>query len=96
MTRLPCGGRTTQQSELAVFASLGLAGVLMISLALLQMTKYVAGSDRIAVALMLQPAGLVGVSPRDDGKMVLTNTVRPVGERANAPAGSPDRVLPPA
>ena len=96
MTRLPSVDRTTQQSEMAVFASLGLAAVLMISLALIQMTKFVACSDRIAAALTLQPAGFAGVSPEADGKIVFTNTVWPAGERANAPAGSPDQVLPPA
>ena len=45
MTRLPCCDRTTVRSELAVFASLGLAGVMMVALALFQVTWEVTGGS---------------------------------------------------
>lgn len=92
MTRLPSVDRTTQQSELAVFASLGLAGVVMVALALIQTTKYVAGSDRIAAALASPPTVFTTALPSDPAKPGVTNAATPAGERASAPAVAPDKV----
>ncbi len=90
MNQLPGCDRTTQRSETAVYASLGLAAVLMVALALVQTSKYVAGSDRIAAALAPQPAALATTA--DVGKNVVTNTAKPAGERANVPVPAPDKV----
>ena len=92
MNRLPSCDRTTQRSEMAVYASLGLAAVVMISLALVQTTKYVAGSDQIAAALSPQSAALATTTPAGGGKTILTNAAKPPGARATAPAVSPDKV----
>ena len=51
MNRLPCCDRATRRSEVVVFLSLGLAGMMMVALTAVQMTKFVAGSDRITAAL---------------------------------------------
>jgi hypothetical protein len=51
MNRLPVSDRTTCRSELAVFASLGFAGVLMVALATSQATRLTGGGDHIATGL---------------------------------------------
>jgi hypothetical protein len=84
MNRLPGGDPTTRWSESVVFASLGLAGVLMVALAAAQMTKFVAGSDRVAAALAGRPASLAVATPADDALAVATDVSGPVDSRAAA------------
>ena len=84
MNRLPSWDRTTRRSELAVFASLGLAGVLMVALAAAQMTKFVAGSDRLAAALAGRAESLAVATPAENGRAVATNLLRPADARAAA------------
>jgi hypothetical protein len=82
MNRLPGCDRVTRRSEVAVFLSLGLAGVTMIALALVQMTHFVASGDRIAAALSAPPAA-VAETPAQVGKAQLTNvTANPVPRTA--------------
>ena len=86
MNRLPGCDRVTRRSEVAVFLSLGLAGVTMISLALTQMTRFVTGSDRIAAALSAPAA--VAETPVQVGKPQLTNgTANPVPRTAGQALG---------
>lgn len=77
------------RSELAVFAGLGLAVVMMIALALVQTTKFVAGSDRIAAALSGRQASLAGTVPAAAGRTIATNLAMPAARHAN------DRIRPP-
>lgn len=92
MTRLPSSDRLTQHAELAVFASLGLAGVLTVSLALIQVTKYVAGGDQVAVVLGGPPTASTTAFPADAAKPSVTNAANPTGERASTPTVAPDKV----
>lgn len=56
MNRLPGDDQTTQRSELLVFASLGFAGVMLIALATVQMTEFVASRDGVVAALTVPSA----------------------------------------
>lgn len=62
MNRLPSYDRGTRRSEMAVFLSLGLAGLATLSLAAAEMARFVAGSDRIVAALSAPPAAVEGAS----------------------------------
>jgi hypothetical protein len=84
MNRLPCCDRTTHQSELAVFASLGLAGVIMVALALAQMSQFVAGSDRMTAALTVRRAPLATATPVE----IRLNGATNLSGRADAPAAT--------
>lgn len=90
MNRLPCCDRTTRRSELAACASLGLAGVMMVALAVVQMTKFVAGADQIAAAVQSPQAALAGAAR--EIKAVVTNTVESPAQRAAVPAVIPGKV----
>ena len=82
MNRLPCCDRTTHRSELAVFASLGLAGVMMVALALAQMSQFVAGGDRMTAALTIQDAPLATAAKAEVSLNVATNVNRRAEARA--------------
>lgn len=73
-------------SELTVFASLGLAGVLVVALAAARMTKFVTGSDRMTTALAGRAFSLAVTKPADERRAVVTN----VGESARAGAAARD------
>jgi hypothetical protein len=88
MNRLPCCDRTTQRSELAVFASLGFAGVVMVALALVQMTRFVASADQVAAAVQMRQAAPTAAAARDS-KIVVTNAVE---TRTAGPGMAPDKV----
>ena len=60
MNRLPGHDQTTQRSELLVFASLGFAGVMLIALAAVQMTEFVASRDRMVAALTVPSTTATG------------------------------------
>jgi len=92
MNCLPSGDRTTQRSELAVFASLGLAGVMVVLLAVSQTSRFVADSDRIGAALAGRPASPLLASPADDSQSIVTNKAAPGQYRAAASASSPGEV----
>ena len=70
MNRLPCFDQTTQRLEAAVFASLGFAGVLMVSLALVETSRFVANHDQIAAALS-KPQELLAATPAGGGTTVV-------------------------
>lgn len=70
MNLLPGLDGATRRSELAVFISLGFAGVLMVALAAVQMTRFVADSDRM------------GAAPTDNSRIVSNNVCGPVNARA--------------
>jgi hypothetical protein len=91
MNRLPGCDRTTARSEMALFASLGLAGLLMVALATVEMSGFVAGSDRIAAALNGQPS-VATAEPDGGSKTAATNRVSPATERANVPLQVPGKV----
>jgi hypothetical protein len=74
MNRLPFSDRTTCRSELAVFASLGFAGVLMVALATSQMARLVGGGDQIS-------AGIEAASLTDSNRAVATKVSGPAGSR---------------
>jgi len=80
MNRLPCCDRTTRRSEVAVFLSLGLAGAMMVAMAATQMTRFVAGSDRIAASLAAQSSPALGGAHTAAGRRPMTNA------QASAPA----------
>ena len=65
-----------------MFASLGLAGVMMVAMAAAQMTKFVAGSDRITAALAIQRAPLAVATPADASRTGTTNASRPADAHA--------------
>jgi len=92
MNRLPSCDETTRRSELAVFGGLGLAVVMMVSLALVQTAKFVAGSDRIAAALSERQESLANTAPAGGGKTVATNVVSPASPRANVRTATPGKV----
>jgi len=77
---------------LAVFAGLGLATVMMVALALVQTTKFVAGSDRIAAALSGRQESLASTAPTHDGKTIATNVAAPAAQQAGARARTPGKV----
>ena len=56
------------RSEMAVFLCLGLAGVMMVSLALNRMTRFVTESDRIAAALAGRPSPASGPALADGNR----------------------------
>ena len=80
------------RSELAVFASLGVAAVIMLSLTLVQTTKFVAGSDRIAAALSGRQESLAQTAPTNDGKTVATNVTLPATQQAGTRTRTPGKV----
>ena len=90
--RLPAGDHTTRQAETAVFASLGLAALLMILMALVEAHKFVAGSSQIAAALNAKQKSLAAAPPAPEGKIIATNAVVPGRRPAGTPATSPDKV----
>jgi hypothetical protein len=51
MKVLPGFDRTTERSEFAVFVTLGLAGVMLVGLALAQMTEFIGERDPLLGAL---------------------------------------------
>ncbi len=63
MHTLPGFDRTTRRSEFAVFVTLGLAGVLLVGLALAQMTEFVAERDPHVGALGTPRAETAGRIP---------------------------------
>jgi hypothetical protein len=75
MNRLPGYDRGTRRSERVVFLSLGLAGLATISLAVAQMAKFVAGSDRIVAALSARSAVAVEGASNLGSKTAPTNFV---------------------
>jgi hypothetical protein len=77
---------------LAVFASLGVAALIMLSLALVQTTKFVAGSDRIAAALSERQESLATTAPANDGKTIATNATLPAAQQAGARTRTPGKV----
>jgi hypothetical protein len=85
MNRLPCCDQTTRRSELAVFASLGLAGVMLVVFAAAQMTKFVAGSDRLTAALADRAESPAVVTPADDSRSAATDVSAPANSRAASP-----------
>jgi len=85
MNLLPSCDRTTQRSELAVFLSLGLAGVMMILLATAQMTSFVAGSDLLNAALTGRPAPLMAPAQADANGAGVTNVSGPRAVGASVP-----------
>jgi hypothetical protein len=92
MNRLPGYDRATRRSERAVFLSLGLAGLATISLAVAQMAKFVAGSDRIVAALTAPPAAVECASD-PASKTVPTNFVEVEAACAGV-SDLPTRVVP--
>ena len=90
--RLPGGDRTTQRLETAVFTSLSLAAGLTIGMALVEVTKFVAGSGQIAAALSARQQSLAAAPPAPGGKNAVTNAVAPAGSRAGASRLSPGKV----
>ncbi len=82
MNRLPCCDRTTGRSELAVFASPGSPGVMIVALAAAQMTKFVAGSDRMTAALAGQTEPLAVATAAMDNRNVATKVSGPADSRA--------------
>ena len=82
MKRLPCCDRPTCRSEFAVFAALGFAGVLMVALAVTQVTKFAERGDPI-------PAGLEAASPLDHTRPVASKMGGPTAERATLSDLSP-------
>jgi len=66
-------------------------GVLMVSLAVVQMTKFVAGADRVAAAVQVRQAALADAAARE-AKTTVTNTVNAESQRAAAPAIIPGKV----
>lgn len=84
MNRLPCCDLTTQRSELAVFASLGFVGVMMVALAAAQMTKFVAGSDRMTAALAGRTMSPVVTPLADERRAATTNVGGSAAVRAAA------------
>ena len=63
----------TRRSELAVFASLGLAGIVMVVFAAAQMTKFVAGSDRMTAALAGRTGSLAVATLAEESRTGGTN-----------------------
>lgn len=88
--RLPAGDPPTQCSEAAVFASLGLVAVLTISFALLEMTRFVAGSPSIATALTRAPRTVAVIAPATAPNAV-TNLVQPHNDRVAARPTPPNK-----
>ena len=82
MNRLPCCDLTTRRSELVVFASLGLVGVMMVAFAATQMTKFVAGSDRMTAALAGRTGSLAVATLAEESRTGGTNASGPAAARA--------------
>ena len=82
MNRLPCCDRTTHRLEFAGFASLGLAGVMMVALALAPMSGFVTGRDRMAAARAGQAAPVMAPASADATWASATNVNRPPAARA--------------
>jgi hypothetical protein len=74
MNRLPFSDRTTCRSELAVFASLGFAGVLMVVLATSQVTRLTGSGDHIAT-------GLEAASLAESNRAVASKVTVPANSR---------------
>jgi hypothetical protein len=89
MNRLPCCDRTTRRSETAVFASLGLAGLISISVAASAFVKFVGGSDRPALrdAAFTEPSGSVAGAPA-----ALTNVTIIQSRRTPTATATPGKV----
>lgn len=92
MNRLPRLDRTTRRSEAAVFASLGLAGIISISFATSAFVKFVSGSDRVVQVLSTNPYGVAHKSPDKNASPALTNTTVFQGQRATPKPAAPDKV----
>ena len=84
MNRLPGCDLTTRRSELAVFASLGLVGVMMVAFAVTQMTKFVSGSDRMTAALAGPTVSLAIATLAEESQTGATNVNASAAARAAA------------
>ena len=71
--------------EMAVFAGLGFAGVFMLSLALIETSRFVAGSDQIAAALA-NPRESLAAASANGGNAVATNLMISRRQRIRGPA----------
>lgn len=87
MNRLPCYDRTTRRAERAVFASLGLAAIVTIALAVSDAARFISARDCIAAALSVKPApALARKGPQHEANTTLTNaTSNQTGRRPTAP-----------
>ena len=91
MNRLPGCDRTTHRSELAVFASLGLAGALMVALALAQMSQFVADSEHVTAALTPQRAPLTNAASAHVGRVGGDKVNQPAAARGGARGSATDK-----
>jgi len=92
MNRLPCCDRTTRHSEAAVFASLGLAGMISISFATSAFVSFVNGSNRVVEALSNSAYGVARKSPDKTEPPTLTNVTVIHGHRAQPEPAAPGKV----
>jgi hypothetical protein len=74
-----------------VFVSLSLAGVMMVSLALSEMTRFVADSDRVAAAFSGNPAAFAERMPVHVGKTQFTNVTAGPAQRTVGYTVTPGR-----
>jgi hypothetical protein len=79
-----------------VFAGLGLAGVLMVALAMAQMPRFVAGGDRSTAALAGPTEPLAACTPTDDRRAGPTNMTGPAGAPASDVISRTGKPVPPA